>query len=291
LRKTKLRGAPGAVSAKFSTELSTGEFSRAYPPPIIQTAAVNPTNPDFPMPQEVTSELAPTGVLRAAINMGNFLLVTGRSPSGDPEGVAPDMAREIASRLAVPVAYVPYARPGELADAAGTGVWDIGLIGAEPQRAEKIAFTPAYVEIEATYLVPAGSPLKSIADVDKPGVRIAVSARSAYDLWLARNIKHAEVVRSEGGGGAAFKQFVDDKMDALAGLRPGLLSDLEKLPGARILDGQFTAVQQAVGTARTNSAGAAFLRDFVEEAKKSGLVARLIERHKVVGRLSVAPPA
>ena len=173
------------------------------------------------MPQEVVSELAPTGVLRAAINMGNFLLVTGRTPSGDPEGVAPDVAREIASRLGVPVVYVPYARPGELADAAGTGVWDIGLIGAEPQRAEKIAFTPAYVEIEATYLVPAGSALKSIAGVDKPGVRIAVSARSAYDLWLARNIKHAEVVRSEGGGGAAFKQFVDDKMDALAGYARG----------------------------------------------------------------------
>jgi polar amino acid transport system substrate-binding protein len=241
--------------------------------------------------QQILSELAPTGVLRAAINMGNFLLVTGRTRSGDPEGVAPDMAREIASRLGVPVRYLPYARPGELADAADSGVWDIGLIGAEPQRAEKIAFTPAYVEIEATYLVPPGSPLRSIADVDKPGVRIAVSARSAYDLWLARNIKHAEVVRSEGGGGAAFKQFVDDKMDALAGLRPGLLSDLEKLPGSRILDGQFTAVQQAVGTARKNAGGAQFLRDFVEEAKKSGLVARLIERHGVTGRLSVAPLA
>src|SRR5258707_14172620 len=141
--------------------------------------------------QEVASELAPTGALRAAINMGNFLLVTGRSPSGDPEGVAPDMAREIASRLGVPVKYVPYARPGELADAAGSGVWDIGLIGAEPQRAEKIAFTPAYVEIEATYLVPAGSPLKSIAEVDQAGVRIAVNARSGYGLWLERNIKNA----------------------------------------------------------------------------------------------------
>src|SRR5215475_4896128 len=118
------------------------------------------------MPREVVSELAPTGVLRAAINMGNALLVTGRTPSGDPEGVAPDMAREIAVRLGVPVTYVPYARPGELADAAGSGIWDIGLIGAEPQRAEKIAFSPAYVEIEATYLVPAGSPLGSIADVD-----------------------------------------------------------------------------------------------------------------------------
>src|SRR5260221_5357210 len=122
--------------------------------------------------------------------MGNFLLVPGRSPSGDPAGVAPDMAREIAARLGVPVAYVPYARPGELADAAGTGVWDIGLIGAEPQRAEKIAFTPAYVEIEATYLVPAGSPLKSITDVDRPRVRIAVSARNAYDLLVARHYHH-----------------------------------------------------------------------------------------------------
>src|SRR5438552_7845713 len=131
------------------------------------------------MPEEVVSELAPTGALRAAINMGNFLLVTGRTPSGDPEGVAPDMAREIAAKLGVPVAYVRYARPGELADAAGSGVWDIGLIGAEPQRAEKISFTPAYVEIEATYLVPAGSSLETIADVDRPGVRIAVSARSA----------------------------------------------------------------------------------------------------------------
>ena len=242
------------------------------------------------MPQEVVSELAPTGVLRAAINMGNFLLVTGRSPSGDPEGVAPDIAREIASRLGVPVKYVPYARPGELADAAGTSVWDIGLIGAEPQRAEKIAFTPAYVEIEATYLVPAGSALKTIADVDRAGVRIAVTARSAYDLWLERNIKQARLVRSEGGD-ATFKNFIDDKLDALAGLRPGLLELATKLPGSRILDGQFTAVQQAVGTARTNTDGARFLRDFVEEAKKSGLVARLIERHKVVGRLSVAAPA
>jgi polar amino acid transport system substrate-binding protein len=242
------------------------------------------------MPQQVVSELAPTGVLRAAINMGNFLLVTGRTPSGDPEGVAPDMAREVASRLGVPVKYIAYARPGELADAAGTGVWDIGLIGAEPQRAEKIAFTPAYVEIEATYLVPAGSPLQSIADVDRAGARIAVTARSAYDLWLERNIKNAQLVRSEGGD-ATFQQFVEEKLDALAGLRPRLLEEAAKLPGSRILDGQFTAVQQAIGTARANAAAAAFLRDFVEEAKQSGLVARLIERHNVVGRLAVASKA
>jgi polar amino acid transport system substrate-binding protein len=241
------------------------------------------------MSAAAASELAPTGVLRAGINMANFLLVTGRSADGDPEGVAPDMAREIAARLGVPVKYVPYKTPGELADAAGTDAWDIGLIGAEPARAEKIAFTAAYVEIEATYLVPAGSPLKAIADVDRPGVRIAVTARSAYDLWLARNIRHAELVRSTSLDGAC-EQFVRDKLDALAGLRPRLLADVQKLPGARILDGQFTAVQQAVGTARRNAAGAAFLRDFVEQAKASGFVAGLIDRHKVRG-LSVAPPA
>jgi polar amino acid transport system substrate-binding protein len=241
------------------------------------------------MSSDAAAELAPTGVLRAAINMGNFLLVTGRSPGGDPEGVAPDMAREIASRLGVPVQYAPFARPNELADAAEDKVWDIGLIGAEPARAEKIAFTAAYVEIDAAYLVQPGSPLKTIAEVDRPGVRIAVAAKSAYDLWLDRNIKHATLVRSTAAGAA--KLFEDREADVLAALRPGLLSEVERLPGARILDERFAAVQQAVGTLRTNAAGFAFLQAFVEEAKASGLVARLIERHGVVGRLNVAPPA
>jgi polar amino acid transport system substrate-binding protein len=239
---------------------------------------------------EIVSELAPTGVLRAGINLSNFLLVTGKSPTGEPEGVSPDMAREVAARLSVPVKYVTFPSPGELADQAGKGVWDIGLIGAEPQRAETIAFTNAYVEIEATYLVPAGSRLQTIADVDAPGVRIAVAGRSAYGLWLDRNIKHAELVRADSLGSAT-EQFMREKLDALAGLRPGLLTDIEKLPGARIIAGKFSSVQQAIGTAKKNTAGAKFLNDFVAEAKASGLVARLIERHKVVGRLSVAAAA
>ena len=241
------------------------------------------------MSDKAKAELAPTGVLRAGINLSNFLLVTGRSADGDPEGVSPDMARAIADRLGVPVKYVSFKSPGELADQAGNNVWDIGNIGAEPQRAEKIAFTAAYCEIEATYMVPAGSPIMAVADVDKKGVRIAVSARSAYGLWLENNIKNATLVQVAGLD-AAFNKFVDDKLDVLAGLRPGLLKDIEKLPNARILDGKFSAVQQAVGTARANSAGAKFLSDFVEEAKRSGLVARLIEKHKVKG-LSVAPLA
>jgi polar amino acid transport system substrate-binding protein len=240
------------------------------------------------MPHALSAELAPTGTLRAGINMANFLLVTGRTADGDPQGVAPNMASEIAARLGVPVAYVPYASPGPLADDATNDVWDIGLIGAEPARAEHITFTPAYVEIEATYLVPAGSPLQTISDVDKKGVRIAVSARSAYDLYLSRHLEHAELVRVEGLN-AALDLFVTENLDALAGLKPRLLSDVEKVPGSRILDGRFTAVQQAIGIPRGREAGAAFLRDFVEEAKSSGLVARLIERHSVRG-LSVAPP-
>ena len=240
------------------------------------------------MSPEVLAQLAPHGVLRAGINMSNFLLVTGRSDNGDPDGVSPSLARAIAGALGVPVQYVPFAKPGELAGEAGKDVWDIGLIGAEPARAETIAFTAAYAEIEATYLVPAGSPLKSIADVDHPGVRIAVTEHSAYGLWLERSIARATLVRS-GSLDSAFDQFVADKLDALAGLRPRLLTDAEKLPGSTILPGQFTAVQQAVGTAKANTAAAAWLFDFVEQSKTSGLIARLIEQHKVTG-LSVAPP-
>jgi polar amino acid transport system substrate-binding protein len=236
---------------------------------------------------QIVAELARTGVLRAGINLSNGLLVTGMSQSGNPQGVAPDMAAEIARRLAVPVAYVKFDRPSKLADAAGTDAWDIGLIGAEPARAEKIAFTPAYCEIEATYLVRESSPLRNIADVDRPGSRIAVRAGSAYDLWLTRNLKHAMLVRSDSADGP-FNQFVAEDLDALAGLRPQLMSEVGKLPGAKILPGNFTAVQQAIGTLKSNIAAAAFLREFVEEAKRSGFVAGLIERHKVVG-LSVAP--
>lgn len=241
------------------------------------------------MTDKARAQLAPTGVLRAGINLSNFLLVTGRSEKSEPMGVAPDMAREIAAALGVPVHYVPFKTPGELGDQVGKGIWDIGLIGAEPQRAEKMQFTAAYVEIEATYMVPEGSPIKSIADVDKKGVRIAVSARSAYDLWLVNNIKNATLVQVSGLD-AAYDKFMSDKLEVLAGLRPGLLKDVEKAPGTKILDGKFTAVQQAVGTAKANVEGAAFLADFVEKAKKSGLVQSFIDRHKVKG-LSVAPPA
>jgi len=241
------------------------------------------------MDEQIVKELAGTGVLRAGINMSNFLLVTGKADNGDPTGVSPDMAAEVAKRLGVPLQLVPFASPGLLADAVDDNVWDIGNIGAEPQRAEKIAFSAAYCEIEATYLVPAGSPIQSMEEVDKAGVRISVTGRSAYGLWLENNIRNAELVRTDTLD-ASFNTFVDQKLDVLAGLKPRLLSDIEKLPGARILEGQFSAVQQAIGTPRKNTAAAKWLADFVEEAKASGLVQSFIDKHKVIG-LSVAPPA
>ena len=241
------------------------------------------------MSDKARAELAPTGVLRAGINLSNFLLVTGRSATAEPEGVAPDMARAIATSLGVPIHYVTFKSPGELADQAGKNVWDIGLIGAEPQRAAVMTFSAAYVEIEATYMVPPGSPITSIDQVDKKGVKVVTSARSAYGLWLENNIKNAELIQIAGLDGA-FNKFRDDKIDVLAGLRPGLLKDIEKMPGATILPGKFSAVQQAVGCNKPAAEGARYIAEFVENAKKSGLVASFIEKHKVNG-LSVAPPA
>jgi len=235
----------------------------------------------------VVAELAPGGTLRAGINMANFLLVTGRAVNGDPQGIAPDLAGAIAARLGVPLKLIPYESPGKLADAVAE--WDIGLIGAEPARAEQIAFSAAYLEIESTYLVPAGSKIRSVEEVDRAGVRIAVYGRSAYGLYLARSIKNAELVNADGLD-ASFELFVREKLDALAGLRPRLVQDVGKLPGARVLEGGFSAVQQAVGTPKARAASAAFLAQFVEDAKRSGLVARLVERHGVRG-VNVAPAA
>src|SRR5258708_17783882 len=143
--------------------------------------------------QQIVSELAPTGVLRAAINMGNFLLVTGKTPSGDPTGVSADIAAAIAARLGVPVKYLPYARPGQIADDAENGLWDIGNIGAEPQRAAVINFTAAYAEIEATYLVPAGGPLRRGGAGGQPGQHAPGTAPSAHRLCRANNVSNGEM--------------------------------------------------------------------------------------------------
>ncbi len=239
------------------------------------------------MTTDIVHALAPTGTLRAGVFLGNFLLITGKSAAGVPEGVSPDLCAALAARLDVPLELVPFTSQDALVQAVALGECDIGLVGSDPARAEKITFTPAYVEIEATYLVPAGSAIQEISEVDRPGVRIAVPSRSAYELWLVRHLQHATLVSCDGFEGT-IKTFVQDKLDVLAGLRIGLQTDIKKLPGAKILEGRFAAIQQAASTRQSNLLGAEYLSNFIEEVKASGLVASLIAKHQVQG-LSVAP--
>jgi polar amino acid transport system substrate-binding protein len=238
--------------------------------------------PDLAAPR---ADLAPSGTLRVALNLANFLLIKSALPGGEPVGIAPDIGRELAARLGVPLRFVPYPLPGDLAAAVAHDEWDVGLIGADPLRATEIAFTDAYLEIEASYLVPAGSPITRIEEVDRPGVRIAVADKSAYDMYLRRTIAHATLERAVGLDGS-FDLFLAGGLDALAGLRPRLVADCVRLPGSRILDGRFTAVQQAIGTPIARATGAAYLRDFVADIRRS-LVGALIDKHRVAG-VSVA---
>ncbi|WP_342363155.1 transporter substrate-binding domain-containing protein [Terrarubrum flagellatum] len=235
-----------------------------------------------PLADEAKRALAPSGTLRAGINLSNSLLVSGKTPDGSPAGVSPDLARAIAESLNLPVKLVTYQSPGLLADAASKDEWDIALIGAEPQRAETIRFTPAYSQIEASFLVQPNSAIKTIGEVDKIGTRVAVKDRTAYCLWLERNIKYAALVLFDGFE-SSFSSFLDDKLDALAGLRPKLLEDQKLVPGSKILEGRFTAVQQAVGVPKAKAAAIGHLSKLIDLARTNGFVADLIRKYGVQG--------
>ena len=232
------------------------------------------------MPDAVRAELAPNGRLRAGLNYSNFLLVSTRAP--EHTGVAPDLARELARRANATVEFVGYENAGLVADAGGQNAWDVAFIGAEPARAGAITFTPAYVEIEATYLVRDSSPLRSVDDVDREGVRVASAARAAYTLYLQRTLKRATVVEVDGQQGTA-DAFAKGTFDALAGLKPRLVEDAGRIPGTRMLPGRFTAVQQSMAVPKPHAAAAAYLVTFAEEIKASGLLQRLITQHHADG--------
>lgn len=233
----------------------------------------------------IRSELAPTGKLRVGINYGNPVLAT-RDSSGDLHGVAVDLARELARRVGVPVELVGYESAGKMFEAVKAGAWDAAFLAVDPGRAGEISFTAPYIEIEGTYLVPAGSPLCAIADVDRDGVRIAVSAKSAYDLFLSRTLKNAQLVRAPDPN-ASFELLVAGKADVVAGVRQPLVTNAEKLPGSRVLDGRFMAIGQALGIPKGRAACAKYLQEFIEDVKVSGFVAQAIEKAGVRG-VSVA---
>ena len=227
-------------------------------------------------------ELAPAGRLRAGINYGNVTLATRDPGSGELRGVHVDLARELGRQLGVPVELRGRAAAGALVEELKAGALDVALLSFEPSRAEEISFSPAYLEVDATYLVPPGSPLRTAADVDADGVRIAIAAQSVYEFYLMSRLKRAKLVNAPSTH-AAFELFATAQLDALVGLRPRLVADSKMMPGSRIVDGRFMLVEQAVASPKGRSAGAQCIREFIEDAKTSGFIARALEANGVRG--------
>jgi len=241
------------------------------------------------IPPATRAELAPTGTLRAGINYGNVVLATKDPKTGELNGVHVDLARELARRAGVAIELIGYDTAGGMVDGLKSGALDVALLSAEPARAGEIVFSPAYVDIDATYLVPAGSPIRKVADADREGVRLAIAGKSAYEFFLSRQLKHAKLVPGPGTFGA-YDVFVSGKLDALVGIRPRLVIEAEKLPGSRILEDRFMAIEQTIASPKGRDAAATYIRAFVEDVKISGAVARMLADHAVRG-VAVSPAA
>lgn len=236
---------------------------------------------------DAAAELAPTGSIRAAVNFANRVLARREGPDGEPRGVSADLARELGRRLDLPVQYLSYESAALMADGARTGEWDIAFLASDPARAETIAFSPPYLELDASYLVRGDSPIQALEEVDAPGVRIAARPRSAYDLFLRRTLTSGELVYPTDGE-TDVQVLVSGRADVLAGLRHVLVDTVAATPGLRLLDGRFAAMQQAIGVPRGREAAAAYLREFVEDVKATGFVEQAIAASGAEG-VSVAP--
>lgn len=237
----------------------------------------------------VVQDLAPTGKLRAAINFGNAVLAQGSAQ--EPRGITVDLARELARRTGLPLELVTFEAAGKVFEALKSGALDVVFIAIEPVRAAEVDFSAPYVLIEGTYMVPKDSALKVVADVDRPGVRIAVGRDSAYDLYLTRTIKNATLVRAQTGGGRAMIElFLAEKLEAAAGVKQPLVAYAKTNPGLRVMDGRFMLIEQAMGTPKGRPAAARYLRGLVEELKASGFVADALARSNQPDAV-VAPPA
>ncbi len=248
---------------------------------LLATLTLFPPYEGKAMTQDVSPELvraiAPTGTLRAAINYGNIVLAQ-KSADGEPAGVSADLARELGRRLHVPVVFTTYDTAGKVVEAVGgPQPWDVAFLAIDPHRAQTIAFTPPYVIIEGAYMVPAGSPITENDQVDRPGVRIAVGRNTAYDLYLSRNLKHAERVFAPTSA-AALDVFRQERTDVAASVRQPLEAYARDHADVRILPGRFMAIEQAVALPAGRTEAQTFLTRFIEEMKASGFIARSLER-------------
>ena len=233
----------------------------------------------------IAQDLAPTGVLRASINLGNPVLAQGSPES--PSGITVDLAREIADRLGLPVSFVCFDAARRSFEAMTSGDADLCFLAVDPARATEVAFTAPYAVIEGVYVVPVGSAVRSVADVDRDGVRVGVKQGSAYDLFLSRTLAHATVVRGDEG----VDVFVAEGLEVGAGICEPVTAFAARRDDVRVVDEAFMQIEQAVGTTRTRSAETvAFLHELVEELKASGFVADALSRSGQSGA-AVAPPA
>jgi polar amino acid transport system substrate-binding protein len=237
-------------------------------------------------PADAVAQLAPSGKLRAAINLGNPVLAS-RDAAGQPQGVSVDLARELARRLGVPIELATFDAAGKVVEAGKAGLWDIAFVAQDPARAAEIAQSTPYVVIEGAYLVRESSPLRSNEEVDHAGNRIVVGRGSAYDLFLSRSIKQAQIVRAPTSG-VVVEVFLKENHEVAAGVRQQLEADAKRTSGVRLLPGRFMVINQAMASKRGNEAGALYVRDFVEEMKATGFVAGALERHRIQGA-AVAP--
>lgn len=240
---------------------------------VLAAAARAETRPMAPDPQ-VLHDLAPTGTLRAAINLGNPVLA--RAGADGPAGLSVDLARALARRLGVPVAFVTFPGAGAVSASAGSGTWDICFLAIDPKRADGIAFTAPYVLIAGSYLVPAASPIRTLEAMDRDGVRVSVGQGSAYDLFLTRALRHATLVRAPTSA-EAVTAFARDGLDVAAGVHQPLAAYAAAHPEVRLLPGHFMAIPQAMGLPVGRDAGAAYLAAFIAQAKRDGLVRRGLE--------------
>jgi len=239
--------------------------------------------------REVVTTLAPTGTLRAAINFGNTVLAQPDPATGAPRGVSAELATELARRLGVPVTFLTFDSAGKVTDAGKQGAWDVAFLARDPVRAQGILFTAPYVVIEGTYMVSTASPLQSVEEVDRAGTRVAVGRGSAYDLYLTRALRNAELVRAPSSP-EAIDLFIHDRLEAAAGVTQPLVEYARTHPEVRVIPGRFMVIEQAVGIPSGRDAGLPFVRAFVEEMKVSGFVAHALAASGQ-GDAAVAPAA
>jgi len=223
-------------------------------------------------------ELARNGLLRAAINYNNPLLARRDTSSGTLRGLAVDLSCELARRLNVGIHFVPCDAAERITRSASDDVWDVGFLAIDERRADNVHFTAPYIELKGAYLVPPGSPLEGVEDVDRPGVRIAVAADSAYDLHLARALLHARRVRTSNTP-LALRAMAEGEADVVAAIRTVAASATLTLPGSRVLDGHFMTIPQAMAVPTGRASGLHFLCAFVEEMKSSGVIASSLQHH------------